>query len=40
MIKTPGFYDNAQFYFCLISLGLDVSSLTNIQYLQIEPREK
>ena len=39
-MKTPGFYDNAHLLICSISLKLDVSSLTEIQYLQIETNEK
>ena len=39
-MKTPGFYDNAHFCICWICLRLDVSSLTKIQYLQIEASEK
>ena len=39
-IKTPGFYDNAYLHICSICLRLDVSSLTEIQYLQIEQSEK
>ena len=35
-IKTPGFYNNANLHICLICLRLVMSSLTEIQYLQIE----
>ena len=38
--KTPGFYDNAHLHVCSICLRLFVSSLKEIQYLQIEPSEK
>ena len=38
--KNACFYDNAHFYICLICWRLNVSSLTKIQYLQIEPSEK
>ena len=40
MIKTPGFYDNEHLHICSICLRLAVSSLTEIQYLQIEPGGK
>ena len=36
-IETPGFYDIT--HCSIISLRLDVSSLTEIQYLSIEPNE-
>ena len=39
-IKTPAFLDNAHLHICLICIRLDVSSLTEIQYLLIEPNEK
>ena len=39
-MKTPGFQDNARFYNCPIGLRPDVSSLTEIKYLQIEPSKK
>ena len=39
-MKTPGFCDNAHLHICSICLRLDVSLLTEIQYLQIEPSEK
>ena len=39
-IKTPGFPDNAYLHICSICLRLDGSSLTKIQYLQVEPSEK
>ena len=38
--KIPGFYDNAHLHICSICLRLDVSWLTEIQYLQIELSEK
>ena len=38
--KTSGFYDNAHLPLCSICLRLDVPSLTEIQYLQIELSEK
>ena len=39
-IKALDFYDNAHLHICLICLRLAVSSLSKIQYLQIEPNEK
>ena len=39
-IKTPGFYNNTYLHICSICLRLDVSSLSEIQYLQTEPSEK
>ena len=33
-------YDNAHLYILSIFLRLDISSLTKIQYFQIEPSEK
>ena len=39
-IETPGFNDNAHLHICSICLRHDVSSLTEIQYLQIEPSER
>ena len=38
--KTPAFYDNAHLHICTICLRLDVSSLTEIQYLQIRVSKK
>ena len=35
-MKTPGFYENAHLHICSICLRLVVTSLTEIQYLQIE----
>ena len=37
---TLGFYDNADLYICSICLKLDVFSLAEIQYCQIEPSKK
>ena len=39
-IKTPGICDNAHLHICSIFFKLDVFSLTEIQYLQIESCEK
>ena len=39
-VKAPGFYENAHLHICLICLRHYVSSLTGIQYLQIEPSVK
>ena len=39
-IKTPGFYNTADWHICLISLRLDVSLLTEIHYFGIEPSEE
>ena len=40
ILKTPGFYENAHLLIYSICLRHYVSSLTEIQYLQIEPSEK
>ena len=39
-IKTPSLCNNAHLHICSICFKLDLSSLTEIQYLQIEPSEK
>ena len=39
-MKILGFYNNAHLHICSICLRFDVSSLIEIQYLQIEPSEK
>ena len=39
-MKTPGFYGNANSHICSICLRLEVSWLTEIQYLQIENQVK
>ena len=39
-MKTRGFYNDAYLHICSIGLRLAVSSVTEIQYLQIEPSEK
>ena len=39
-MKTPGFHNDAHLHICSIGLRLVVSSMTEIQYLQIEPSEK
>ena len=39
-MKTPGFYDSSHLHICLICLRLIVSSLTENQYLLIEPGQK
>ena len=39
-IKTHGFYDSAYLHICSICVRLDVSSVTEIQYLQNEPSGK
>ena len=39
-VKTPSFYGNAYLHICSIWWYLEVSSLTECQYLHIEPSEK
>ena len=39
-IKAPGFSNNVHLHICSKFTRLDVSSLTEIQYLQIESSEK
>ena len=39
-MKAPGFCNNAHLHIHSICLKVDVSSLTEIWYLQIEPNEK
>ena len=38
--KAPGFYNKFHLHICSICLRLDVSSLKEIQWLQIELNEK
>ena len=37
---TPGFYDSEHSHICSVCLMFGVSSLIEIQWLQIEPSEK